>query len=87
MPRRDPEARRAADRARDATPERRKAARQRMRAKRWREGALFRCAVCAGRFSRQREAWMLRDGKRVRLGTCAFCADTLRQAAQSAQAA
>jgi predicted CxxxxCH...CXXCH cytochrome family protein len=81
VPRRDPDARRAADRARDATPERRAAARQRMRAKRWREGTTYRCAGCHGRFNTRRQAWREIGGRRVRLGLCAFCASQQARAA------
>ena len=80
VPRRDRDAIRDADRARNATPERQQAARQRMRAKRWREGNTFRCGQCAARFSGKREAWRLVNGARVRLGLCAFCAAAYRAA-------
>jgi hypothetical protein len=55
-----------------------------MRAKRWRDGSSFRCGLCARRFSKLREAWTLRHGRRVKLGLCAFCAGALKEAVRAA---
>jgi hypothetical protein len=84
VPRRDPEARKAADRARNADPLRKASNAHRMRAKRWRDGSSFRCGLCARRFSKLREAWTLRHGRRVKLGLCAFCAGALKGALKAA---
>lgn len=47
-------------------------------AKRFRERASFRCGHCTGRFPGNRMAWRLGpDGRRLRLGLCAFCASHL----------
>ena len=74
MPRRDPEARKLADRVRNKTDARRAADRARKRRKRWQEGNTFRCGQCTGRYSKLRESWRMKDGRRVRVGLCAFCA-------------
>jgi hypothetical protein len=68
------DARAAWRQAYEQRPEVKARERARQRRKAWRAGrTTFRCAHCGGRFPRQREAYRVEAGHRVKLGVCSHC--------------